>query len=121
MNKKLISLIVSVFVMVLGCTSKQEEKRDYLTVNFDTCINLETNYIEEQHLQAGDKVLEPAVALIYDLDYDKKINGWYKENSYINKWDFATDTVSQDMTLYARWVDIISISLLKTCMSRSLE
>ncbi|MDE7476514.1 MAG: InlB B-repeat-containing protein [Lachnospiraceae bacterium] len=29
--------------------------------------------------------------------------GWYKDQSCTSKWDFATDTVQSDMTLYAGW------------------
>lgn len=29
--------------------------------------------------------------------------GWYKEESCVNAWDFAADVVADDMTLYARW------------------
>jgi len=29
--------------------------------------------------------------------------GWYKESAYINEWNFATDKVIQDTTLYAKW------------------
>jgi len=31
-------------------------------------------------------------------------DGWYKEASLTNKWDFTTDTVSKSITLYAKWV-----------------
>ena len=40
--------------------------------------------------------------------------GWYKEPECINRWDFAADTVTGNITLYARWVQnaiIISISI----------
>ena len=30
--------------------------------------------------------------------------GWYTEDSYIHEWDFAKDTVSSDITLYAEYV-----------------
>ena len=110
MKKSFLLMMLSLFTMVLSCSSNSKVEHDYLTVNFDTCINLETNYIEEQHLQAGDKVVEPAVVLINDQDYDKKIGGWYLENSYKTKWNFDTDLVSGDMTLFAKWVDIISIN-----------
>ena len=30
-------------------------------------------------------------------------DGWYTEDSYIHKWDFATDTLSSNITLYAKW------------------
>lgn len=29
--------------------------------------------------------------------------GWYKETGCVNKWDFAADTVTADVTLYAKW------------------
>lgn len=29
--------------------------------------------------------------------------GWYKEAGLKNKWDFATDTVAENLTLYAKW------------------
>ena len=30
--------------------------------------------------------------------------GWYREADFTTKWKFATDRVSSDMTLYAKWV-----------------
>lgn len=30
--------------------------------------------------------------------------GWYREADFTTKWNFATDRVSSDMTLYAKWV-----------------
>ena len=32
--------------------------------------------------------------------------GWYKETDCTNKWDFASDTVTSDITLYAKWVEV---------------
>ncbi|MBR0247767.1 MAG: InlB B-repeat-containing protein, partial [Synergistaceae bacterium] len=29
--------------------------------------------------------------------------GWYKEADCVNRWNFAADTVTEDMTLYAKW------------------
>lgn len=29
--------------------------------------------------------------------------GWYKDSTFTNKWNFATDTVTSDRTLYASW------------------
>jgi uncharacterized repeat protein (TIGR02543 family) len=29
--------------------------------------------------------------------------GWYKEATLTNAWDFETDTVTEDITLYAKW------------------
>lgn len=33
-----------------------------------------------------------------------KFAGWYKEKEYITEWDFETDTVNSDITLYAKWI-----------------
>ena len=32
--------------------------------------------------------------------------GWYKEGACSNKWDFSTDVVDDDITLYAKWIDV---------------
>ena len=36
--------------------------------------------------------------------------GWYKETGCTNAWDFDTDTVSGDMTLYAKWIEAKPVS-----------
>ena len=32
------------------------------------------------------------------------LEGWYRDRNYIKKWDFDTDVVEDNMTLYAKWV-----------------
>jgi uncharacterized repeat protein (TIGR02543 family) len=32
-----------------------------------------------------------------------KFDGWYKDTAFVTRWDFAQDTVTSDITLYARW------------------
>ncbi|MBQ3227276.1 MAG: leucine-rich repeat protein [Clostridia bacterium] len=34
--------------------------------------------------------------------------GWYKESTCINEWNFDTDTVTEDITLYAKWTFSVS-------------
>jgi len=34
-------------------------------------------------------------------------DGWYKESTLDNLWDFTTDTVNENKTLYAKWSDAI--------------
>jgi uncharacterized protein YjdB len=36
------------------------------------------------------------------------LEGWYKEPAYTHKWDFATDKVTADTDLYARWFPKLS-------------
>ena len=33
-------------------------------------------------------------------------DGWYKEPACENKWDFGNDTVTEDVTLYAKWAEL---------------
>ena len=33
--------------------------------------------------------------------------GWYKESSLSNKWDFSKDVIEDNMTLYAKWTPIV--------------
>ena len=37
-----------------------------------------------------------------------EFKGWYKESGCINPWNFATDIVSDDTTLYAKWAIVLS-------------
>ncbi len=39
--------------------------------------------------------------------------GWYKESSFENAWDFATDTVDSDITLYAKWYNPATANVIK--------
>ena len=50
----------------------------------------------------GGKVTEPTGVTVTGYT----VEGWYKEADCINKWDFANDTVTADMTLYAKWTPI---------------
>ena len=44
---------------------------------------------------------------------DYAFRGWYKEPALINRWDFETDIVTTNITLYARWIPSTSISEIK--------
>ena len=42
----------------------------------------------------------PAAPAREGYDFD----GWYKESGLTNKWDFASDKVTENITLYAKWI-----------------
>lgn len=70
------------------------------TVRFVTDIeglSIEGMEIEEQDVGYGHKVDRPEDPEIPGYTFE----GWYLENGY--RWDFATDTVGNDMVLYARY------------------
>jgi uncharacterized repeat protein (TIGR02543 family) len=54
-----------------------------------------------QNVTGGGKAAAPAAMTKAGFTF----GGWYKEAGLANRWDFATDTVTADITLYAKWVD----------------
>jgi uncharacterized repeat protein (TIGR02543 family) len=53
---------------------------------------------------AGGNVTEPAEP----AKGNHSFGGWYKEAGLLNLWDFATDTVTGNITLYAGWTYIFA-------------
>ena len=35
--------------------------------------------------------------------------GWYREIEFINRWNFDTDVVTSDITLFAKWISFVSL------------
>jgi uncharacterized repeat protein (TIGR02543 family) len=71
------------------------------TVNTYT-VTFESNggtAVDPQTIQYGAKVVEPAPPVREQYIF----NGWYREASFTNAWNFASNTVTQDITLYAQW------------------
>lgn len=50
-------------------------------------------------IEKGSIIKEPPAP----TDEGYTFTGWFKEKDCINKWDFVTDTVEEDITLYAGW------------------
>ena len=66
-------------------------------VTFDT--NGYGNAPDNQSIEYGSKVLKPA-----DLSQEGyTFGGWYIDNTCKTAWNFDTDTVTADTTLYAKW------------------
>ena len=53
-----------------------------------------------QMVNYGDQVTEPAAISIEGYTFE----GWFKDISFENKWDFDADFVKSDTTLYAKYV-----------------
>jgi uncharacterized repeat protein (TIGR02543 family) len=71
----------------------------YYTVTFNA--NGGTPGPATQIIASGGKVNVPPADM---TNGNNGFGGWYKETGFINEWNFATDTVNADTTLYARWV-----------------
>jgi uncharacterized repeat protein (TIGR02543 family) len=55
----------------------------------------------QQTIEKGKKVTEPQNVTKANNIFD----GWYKESGFTTKWNFANDTVTADITLYAKWTE----------------
>ncbi|MBQ9494294.1 MAG: InlB B-repeat-containing protein [Treponema sp.] len=68
-----------------------------LTVSFD--MNGKGAQIAPEKVKKSGTVAKPADPPVEDAE----IEGWYKEKDFKNKWNFTSDTVENNMTLYAKW------------------
>ncbi len=77
---------------------KQEYKppKDIYIVEFDLQGHGTMDSIK---VTAGEKINKPEDPTAADYTF----TGWFKEIKCKNKWDFDTDTVNSDITLYAGW------------------
>jgi len=55
--------------------------------------------VDSQTVNHGEKIIEPIKPTLADHTF----MGWYKEETHINRWNFETDAVISDITLYAKW------------------
>jgi len=69
-----------------------------------------------QNVFDGDKIDEPSITprdytateeglYLNPVPDEYKFDGWFKELALTNEWDFFTDTVDGDITLYAKWIE----------------
>ena len=56
--------------------------------------------IEDQKVWKGRNVTRPA----QPKRVGRMFAGWYTDEAYTERWDFEADTVSDNMTLYAKWL-----------------
>jgi len=56
--------------------------------------------VVSQTIERGSLVKEPA----NPTRSGYRFGGWYKEEACINLWNFASDTVTSNITLYAKWI-----------------
>jgi uncharacterized repeat protein (TIGR02543 family) len=102
MNKKinifLLSVLISVFLFLSSCVTTPDST---YTVTFDSQGG---SMVSSQSLEAGQLVSEPAEPSREDYSFE----GWYQEPDCINLWDFSSDIVTSDLTLYAKWTSLLA-------------
>ena len=56
--------------------------------------------VQSVRVKSGDKLTAPANPTRTSYNF----GGWYKDSAYTKIWDFSVEQVTQDITLYARWI-----------------
>lgn len=114
--KKLISMLFMAVLAVLtmtGCDDEETVLQKY-TVTFNSQGGSE---VASQAVYAGEKIVKPANPT-KEKEY---FVDWYKEAECTNVWDFENETVSQDITLYAKWTSIAYTVTFKTNEGTPIE
>jgi len=110
----IIAILALVVCLAMACddSSGSSSSPSVFTVKFVTNGG---GTIADQTVTSGDKVTKPSVEKSgYTLD------GWYTTSTFAagSKWAFETDTVSKNITLYAKWaLDVPEGSYLVTFVS----
>lgn len=93
--------ILASFFLLIGCDllsdgSSPEDTPTTYTVVFESNGG---SAVAQASIESGGKVTKPADP----TKADHTFQGWYTESTFVIAWDFTTDTVSQNITLYAKW------------------
>jgi len=70
--------------------------------------------VPAQNVRSGEKVTQPPEPTRNGWIF----TGWYKEFNYMNEWDFATDVVAGNITLYAYWTQVTSVEINQAPIAR---
>ncbi len=102
-EKKISIIIIASIILILFPVIVFAAGAVSYTVSFDSMGGSSVGGTE---VQAGMGLARPA-----DPSFPgHALAGWYKEEDCINEWNFETDIVTADITLYAAWKDIYTIS-----------
>ncbi len=98
MKKFLLTALLSTFLIFLVGCKLTVDMPVYYTVSFVTNSN---TVIEEQKVIKDGLVEKPTDPIKADYEFA----GWYSTSTYDadSKWNFTTDKVVKDITLYAKW------------------
>jgi hypothetical protein len=76
---------------------------EQFTVTFDSKGG---SAVASQTIDAGALVRRTAVPYLAGYNFI----GWYKETTLVSIWDYMSDAIYADTTLYARWYDVTAIT-----------
>lgn len=102
-EKKISIIIIVCFILILFPTVVFAEGIETYTVSFNS---MGGSLVGDAEAESGAVIPKPEGPVLPGHIFA----GWYKEEECINEWNFDTDTVTADTTLFAQWKDIYTIS-----------
>ena len=101
MKKYLSILMIAALAAVMsltGCSSKGDDPIPTYTVTFNSQGGSSVNSITD--VAEGAKITRPNDPVRENYSFA----GWYRDAAGNNIWNFATDAVTSNVTLYAKWI-----------------
>ena len=105
MKKRIVALLVLALVAMLALVSCGDPIGDWLNQmkpepeEYVVCFSIEEAQVSSQNVKAGELVTKPADPTRDGYDFA----GWYKDSELTVPWDFTSDTVNQNTTIYGKW------------------
>jgi uncharacterized repeat protein (TIGR02543 family) len=90
-----LAMLLAFELVLVGCDNPAGS--DTYTIAFEADGG--TPAPADQNVENGGKATQPAAMTKTGYTF----GGWYKEAAFTNLWNFTADTVSSNITLYAKW------------------
>jgi uncharacterized repeat protein (TIGR02543 family) len=90
-----VNIVQRVYIAPIRSTSTT------LPLAYSITYNSNGSIIDNDSVASGNKITEPTDPTLVNYAFD----GWYKEESFTNIWNFSIDTVTSNTTLYAKWAN----------------
>jgi len=91
--------IAIIAIVLIGCSDGGGGNSSPETFTVTYHANGGTPQPPNQTIEKGKTATEPSAMTKTNNDFD----GWYKESGFTTKWNFATDTVTANIDLHAKW------------------
>ena len=102
--KKLLAILFTILcISTLTCCIVACSDNDDAPANGDITVTYDSqggSAITADILKVGEKITPPSAPIKQGYTF----NGWYTEAECITAWDFITRTVTENITLYAKWI-----------------
>ena len=119
MKKRILTILFSALMafgvgaVAAACNppaQSSEAPKTTAVVHFDVNTDHETNVIKDKTVTIGKRVSKPNAVILDDNPTNLQVYGWYTSKDYTEQWDFKKGRVQEDMTLYAKWVELYDVN-----------